>query len=188
MKQCNYSAVQIPAMYAYAMLSLILVPILHISTVHEYPSWIYGLFTTAWSRAKAHFLSSWVIWWQIFRLLFCASLATKMKKKIEAVCDLIHIYNQFMHSGQSYVHNHAIMHCRSSKSGEGNLSAPPLPLRSHFLAVFLPHRQIYICTSQSVRVCKLQLFLFSSVDRRGLFTHGKMPLPPCVINWGYLKY
>lgn len=47
MKQCNYSAVQIPAMYAYAMLSLILVPILHISTVHEYPSWIYGLFTTA---------------------------------------------------------------------------------------------------------------------------------------------
>lgn len=112
----------------------------------------------------------------------------KNEKKIEAVCDLIHIYNQFMHSGQSYVHNHAIMHCRSSKSGEGNLSAPPLPLRSHFLAVFLPHRQIYICTSQSVRVCKLQLFLFSSVDRRGLFTHGKMPLPPCVINWGYLKY
>lgn len=90
-----------------------------------------------------------------------------------------------MHSGQSYVHIHRknsphvnLAPCCSSKTGEGKLShsSPPPSFALQlipFLAVYLPHRQLYICTtyqsvSQAAQIT--QVFLFSSLDRCGLFT------------------
>lgn len=47
----------------------LLVPILHISYVHKYPSWIYGLFTTTQLRVKGRFYLLGLIWCQLLAFL-----------------------------------------------------------------------------------------------------------------------
>ena len=109
------------------------------------------------------------------------------------------ICNQFMHSGQSYVHIHCEFSphvnpalCFSSKTGDGKLShSPPPSVSNSFLfSLFTCHTDSYIFVPVSqpgcVQLCKLHKFpLFSSRGQTWPFHSVKCHRR---LNGGYLKH
>lgn len=121
-----------------------------------------------------------------------------LKKKLEWEPEMSLWFNIHLQSLYAFRSNlcHAVMHCWSSKTGEGKLSlpspllSPPPPPIIPFLPVYLPHIHFYI-RNQWVAQAAFGCANYTSVPSFLLSTDVAFSLsemPPCVINWGCLKY
>jgi len=167
-------------------------------TAHSYFSWksfslVWFIYSTTLTERKGHFICWWIIWCQVipfFTFILCIFRQNAILETF--LCDLAYMCIQVK---AMYIFIDNSPPCESGTVllfkdwGWKAVTLLPSPFFLQlipFLAIYLPHRQLHICTSHSARLRSAFPFFLLQTDFA--FSLIEIRLTSCVINREYLEY